>query len=72
MRDSGGVVRSEVRTAVRRLEEIERGQILEALKQTSWRIEGPSGAAEILKLKPSTLRSRMQKLEIRRSTQVAL
>ncbi len=72
MRDSGGVVRSEVRTAVRRLEEIERGQILEALKQTSWRIEGPSGAAEILKLKPSTLRSRMQKLGIRRSTQVAL
>ncbi|MGZ6131822.1 MAG: AAA family ATPase, partial [Myxococcaceae bacterium] len=31
-----------------------------------WKLEGSSGAAALLGLKPSTLRSRMQKLDIRR------
>lgn len=49
------------------LEDIERQHILAVLKQTNWRIEGAQGAARILDLQPSTLRSRMQKLGIARS-----
>ena len=45
---------------------MEREHILKALRKTYWRIEGPSGAASILKLHPSTLRSRIKKLDIRR------
>jgi formate hydrogenlyase transcriptional activator len=48
------------------LEELERSHILQVLQQTRWRVEGPKGAAGILGLNPSTLRSRMQKLGIRR------
>ena len=36
------------------------------LGHTSWRIEGPGGAAAILGLRPSTLRSRLAKLGLRR------
>lgn len=32
--------------------------------ETNWRIEGEQGAAKLLNLQPSTLRSRMQKLGI--------
>ena len=49
------------------LEQFERTRILEILHQTNWRIEGPRGAALILGLHPNTLRSRMNKLGIRRS-----
>jgi PAS domain S-box-containing protein len=45
---------------------IEGEHILRVLQETNWRIEGPSGAASILKLHPSTLRSRIKKLGIRR------
>lgn len=48
------------------LEEIERRHIETVLKQTNWMIEGERGAAKILNLNPSTLRSRMQKLAIKR------
>ena len=44
----------------------ERAYILRVLRKTGWRIGGPSGAARILKLNPSTLRSRLKKLGIRR------
>jgi len=44
----------------------ERAHILRVLRKTGWRIGGPSGAARILKLNPSTLRSRLKKLGIRR------
>jgi len=40
--------------------------ILDALDRASWKIEGPSGAARMLDLKPSTLRYRMKKLGIQR------
>jgi PAS domain S-box-containing protein len=46
------------------LEEIERRYILKVLEECRWVIEGEAGAATILGLKPSTLRSRMQKLGI--------
>jgi PAS domain S-box-containing protein len=50
------------------LEAIERNHILSVLKQTSWVIEGPRGAAKVLDLHPNTLRSRMKKLGIRRAS----
>jgi formate hydrogenlyase transcriptional activator len=49
------------------LENVERNHILRALNQTRWVIHGKKGAAEILGINPSTLRSRMDKLGIRRS-----
>jgi DNA-binding NtrC family response regulator len=48
------------------LEEVERNHIQRMLSTTLWRIEGRRGAAELLGLKPSTLRSRLRKLGIRR------
>ncbi len=48
------------------IEEVERRHIEAVLSQTNWMIEGERGAAKILNLNPSTLRSRMQKLGIKR------
>jgi formate hydrogenlyase transcriptional activator len=48
------------------LQEIERSHIQRMLSTAMWRIEGRRGAAELLGLKPSTLRSRLRKLGIRR------
>jgi transcriptional regulator with GAF, ATPase, and Fis domain len=48
------------------LKELTRSHMLRVLNQTKWRIEGSGGAATILGLHPSTLRSRMNKLGIRR------
>ena len=49
------------------LREVERQHIVAVLKRTGWRVDGPQGAARVLNMHPSTLRSRMQKLGIRRS-----
>jgi formate hydrogenlyase transcriptional activator len=46
--------------------EVERRHIESVLVQAGWTIEGERGAARILNLNPSTLRSRMQKLGITR------
>ena len=43
------------------LTEVERRHIESVLTQTNWMIEGERGAAKVLNLSPSTLRSRMQK-----------
>ncbi len=48
------------------LKDLERDHIVQTLKKTRGRIEGPNGAARILGLKSSTLRSRMQKLGVER------
>jgi PAS domain S-box-containing protein len=48
------------------LEEMTRRHIESVLKGTNWMIEGDRGAAKILNMNPSTLRSRMQKLGIKR------
>jgi formate hydrogenlyase transcriptional activator len=48
------------------LEETERAHILRVLEQCAWKIKGPDNAAERLGLNPSTLRSRMVKLGIRK------
>src|SRR3954471_4546828 len=46
------------------MEEVEREHITAMLEATGWKIEGPDGAAKILGLNASTLRTRMRKLEI--------
>lgn len=47
------------------MDEMSRLHILNCLKLTKGRIEGEDGAAEILGMNPSTLRSRMRKLDIK-------
>ena len=54
-------------SAIDTLENVERNHVLRALNQIRWVIHGKKGAAEILGINPSTLRSRMDKLGIRRS-----
>ncbi len=46
------------------LEDIERNHIVDVLNKTNWKINGDDGAAKILGINPSTLRSRMAKLGI--------
>jgi PAS domain S-box-containing protein len=53
------------------LEEAQRRHILRTLQQCDWVVDGPRGAARILRLNPNTLRSRMKKLGIRRSNEVS-
>lgn len=50
------------------LENVERTHIVQVLQETRGVIEGPRGAAKILNLHPNTLRSRMKKLGIERSS----
>ena len=51
-----------------RLEDVERDHILAVLRQTQWVIDGPRGAAAVLGLHPNTLRSRLKKLGLSRSS----
>lgn len=51
---------------VETLEESQHNLILQALKNSYWRVEGPYGAAAALKIHPSKLRSMMKKLGITR------
>jgi formate hydrogenlyase transcriptional activator len=48
------------------VQEIEREHFLKALQEVGWRIEGHKGAAQLLGLKPNTMRARMKKLGIMR------
>ena len=48
------------------MRDAEREHIERVLEMTGWRVRGKGGAAEILDMKPSTLRSRMAKLGMRR------
>jgi formate hydrogenlyase transcriptional activator len=57
------------RNGSRALVDVEREHIELVLKSAGWRIEGQGGAAQVLGLKPSTLRTRMRKLGIHRPQQ---
>lgn len=50
------------------LEDLEREHIINVLNQTGWQVQGDKGAAKILGLNPSTLRTRMVKLGIKKPT----
>jgi PAS domain S-box-containing protein len=49
-----------------KMEELQRRHIYSTLEGLHWRVEGPGGAAEVLGMNASTLRSRMRKLGIQR------
>lgn len=51
------------------LSAVERDYIIKILEHTDWRVHGTNGAAEILGINPSTLRSRMKKLRIKKTPQ---
>ena len=51
-----------------RLDDVERAHILRILSASGGKLKGRGNAAEQLGLNPSTLRSRMKKLGIRRSS----
>jgi len=51
--------------------DVEREHIRQVLETSGWKLEGPNGAAARLGMKPSTLRHRMVKLEIRRPAEQA-
>ena len=59
-------VEAEAESDAETLEQSEYRLILRTLKKVRWRVEGPGGAAELLDVHASTLRSRMKKLGIRR------
>jgi formate hydrogenlyase transcriptional activator len=48
------------------LEDVERAHIMRMLERAGWVVQGPKGAAAMLGLHPNTLRSRMDRLGIRR------
>ena len=49
------------------LEEAEKMHILKALEMTHWKVSGRNSAADLLKINPKTLFSRMEKLDIKRN-----
>ena len=55
---------------LRPLVDVEGDYIRQVLQGAGWRIEGAAGAAQILGLRPSTLRARMNKLGIQRPAKV--
>jgi transcriptional regulator with GAF, ATPase, and Fis domain len=64
--DSSAPVEDET-AACRNLNGVQRVHILNTLRETNWVIEGRSGAALQLEIKPATLRHRMKKLGITRA-----
>jgi transcriptional regulator with GAF, ATPase, and Fis domain len=50
------------------LPEVEKENIQHTLRYTDWRIEGHCGASTLLGLAPGTLRARMRKLWLKRTT----
>lgn len=50
------------------LEELEKNHIIKVLQKTYWKISGRGGAASLLKINPETLRSKMRKLGIKRTS----
>jgi formate hydrogenlyase transcriptional activator len=49
-----------------RMDDVARGHIVDVLDRCGWKIAGRGGAGEILGVHPNTLRSRMNRLGIRR------
>ncbi|MEX1351713.1 MAG: ABC transporter substrate binding protein, partial [Desulfobacterales bacterium] len=64
--DLAGPTHKETPAQLKSLQAIETDYIVRVLEETSWRIDGTKGAALILDMNPSTLRSRMRKLGIKK------
>jgi len=68
-KESGPVAKVDIKTLedVKRVQrETERDYIISILRKTEGRIRGANGAAELLNIKPTTLESKMEKLNIKR------
>jgi formate hydrogenlyase transcriptional activator len=65
--ERGSITKSAASGLAAALEETERAHIVAALESADGVIEGLRGAAKILEIHPNTLRSRMEKLGIKRS-----
>ncbi|MEW5978292.1 MAG: sigma 54-interacting transcriptional regulator [Acidobacteriota bacterium] len=50
----------------RKIREMERANMLAALEQSGWRVGGDQGAAQLIGISPSTFKSRMKALNIKR------
>jgi len=64
--DLAGPAHKKMPTQLKSLQEIEWDHIIRVLEETNWRIGGPKGAALILDMNTSTLRSRLRKLGIKK------
>jgi transcriptional regulator with GAF, ATPase, and Fis domain len=62
---AGADTKNRILTA-RKLEELERDNMIAALETREWKIAGENGAAKLLGMKPTTLSSRMKALGIER------
>jgi transcriptional regulator with GAF, ATPase, and Fis domain len=50
----------------KQMRELQKQNLIAALKQTNWRVSGQDGAAEILGIKPTTLADRIRSFGIRK------
>ena len=50
----------------KQMREFQKQNLLNALRETSWRVSGPDGAAELLGVKPTTLADRIRAYGLRR------
>ena len=50
----------------KQMRELQKQNIVSALKKTGWRVSGKNGAAELLGVKPTTLADRIKSFGIRR------
>ena len=64
--DLAGRTQKEMPTQLKSLQAIETDHIMRVLEETNWRIDGAKGAAVILDINTSTLRSRLRKLGIKK------
>jgi len=55
---------------IKTMDQMQKEHIVSVLKHSSWKVSGAGGAAEILGMRPTTLISRMEKLGIKRSSEV--
>ncbi len=62
----GGAPRGGEILSEQQMRQLEKDNIVAALERSGWRISGDGGTAQLLGLSPSTLKSRMKALDVRR------
>ncbi|WP_178984918.1 PAS domain S-box protein [Winogradskyella helgolandensis] len=65
--ESSGQMTNPIHNKDLSLDEAQRNHILLVLERCDWKISGPNGASKLLNIKPSTLRDRMKKLDLKKS-----
>jgi transcriptional regulator with GAF, ATPase, and Fis domain len=50
----------------KQIKELQKANLIKALKQTKWRVSGAGGAAELLGVRPTTLADRIRSYGIKR------